>query len=293
MTSEVDGKSAVPLTAVADHAGAGFGSDVGVAGADCIRPQEESLSAGLRVSHLSKTFGRSTVVDDVSLAVAPGEVHSIIGPSGSGKSTLLRCINLIDPPTSGTLSVGAASLVFGGPKAPDRKAMRRFRARFGMVFQHFNLFPHLTVLDNVVLAQRHSLGRSRQESRERGLAELARVGLRDRADYYPSQCSGGQQQRVAIARALALDPSVMLFDEPTSGLDPEIGVEVLNVMKALSSAGTTMLVVTHEMAFARDVSSNVVVMDHGAIIESGPPREVMSTPRTERTKRFLSAVLDR
>jgi polar amino acid transport system ATP-binding protein len=238
-----------------------------------------------------KQFGDHVVVNDVSLEVAPGEVVSIIGPSGAGKSTLLRCINLLERPDHGEITVGDVTIhPESGVTAKDLTNLRRTA---GMVFQSFNLFPHLTVLRNISIAQERVLGRPRGEADERSRELLARVGLAEKADTYPTRSSGGQQQRIAIARALAMAPKVMLFDEPTSALDPELGLDVLNVMRELADEGMTMIIVTHEMHFAQDVSDRVVVMADGRIIEQGPPNQVLVKPENERTKRFLRAVTDR
>lgn len=241
---------------------------------------------------LTKQFGEHKAVDDVSLDVSKGEVISIIGPSGAGKSSLIRCLNLLEVPDAGRLRIGDESIDFGtgGPSKSQVAQLRRFT---GMVFQSFNLFPHFTALKNVALPQMRVHRRSRAEAEERAMAELRRVGLEAKADAYPAQCSGGQQQRIAIARALAMDPQLMLFDEPTSGLDPEIGAEILQVMRKLAADDMTMLVVTHEMDFARHVSNQVAVMVDGAIIERGSPGRIMTDPEQERTSKFLSAVLGR
>ncbi|MFC5677698.1 amino acid ABC transporter ATP-binding protein [Aeromicrobium endophyticum] len=245
----------------------------------------------LSIEGLSKQFGDHTAVDDVSLDVRPGEVVAIIGPSGSGKSTLLRCINLLESPTTGRITVG------GIPTEVDGKVSQRelvaLRRKVGMVFQSFNLFPHLTVLRNISLPQERVLGRSRAEADARSMALLEQVGLASKASSHPPRCSGGQQQRVAIARALALDPSVMLFDEPTSALDPELGLEVLSVMRQLADEGMTMIVVTHEIHFASDVADRLIVMADGRIIEQGDPKTVIDDPQVERTRTFLSAIRDR
>jgi len=243
-------------------------------------------------SSLTKRFGDHVAVDSVDLEVRRGEVISIIGPSGAGKSSFIRCLNLLEVPDQGTLRIGDATTDFGAGR-PTAAHVRALRAQTGMVFQSFNLFPHFTALKNVALPQMRVHKRSKAEAEERAMAELTRVGLASKANAYPAECSGGQQQRIAIARALAMDPQLMLFDEPTSGLDPEIGAEILQVMRSLASDDMTMLVVTHEMEFARHVSNQVAVMVDGAIIEQGSPDAIMSNPEHERTRRFLSAVLGR
>ncbi|MFK0167096.1 amino acid ABC transporter ATP-binding protein [Rhizobium sp. NPDC090279] len=240
---------------------------------------------------LSKHYGTHTVLDKIDLEVSAGEVLAIIGPSGSGKSTLLRCINYLEPPSGGTITIGPTTINAAQPVS--RAELSSLRRRVGMVFQSFNLFPHMSVLRNVSLAQERVLGRSRAEADERSMHLLSRVGLTDKAAQYPGRCSGGQQQRIAIARALALDPEVMLFDEPTSALDPELGLEVLAVMRELATSGMTMVVVTHEMGFAENVSDTVMIMADGQIVERGPSAEVMRSPQHERTRRFLRAVHDR
>ena len=245
----------------------------------------------VRLDAIRKSYGLHTVLDDVNLKVLAGEVMAIIGPSGSGKSTLLRCVNLLERADSGRVTL--AGVVVEGGKPTPRKDLLQLRRSVGMVFQSFNLFPHLTVLRNISLAQERTMGRSREEAEAVGMQLLKRVGLADKATQYPARCSGGQQQRIAIARALALDPQVMLFDEPTSALDPELGLEVLAVMRELAEGGMTMMVVTHEMHFAENVSNRVLVMADGRIIEEGPSAEVMRNPQTARAKRFLSAVKDR
>ena len=221
----------------------------------------------------------------MDLDVAQGEVVCVIGPSGSGKSTLLRCLNLLERPTEGRVFIGDDEIT--APGAP----VDALRSRLGMVFQSFNLFPHRTVLDNLTMAPMSVRGADRAEARERARAMLARVGLSDKASEHPARLSGGQQQRVAIARALAMDPEAMLFDEVTSALDPELVKDVLAVMRELAEAGMTMIVVTHEMGFAREVGDRMLFMDEGAIVEEGVPAEVLSAPREERTRRFLSRVL--
>lgn len=254
-------------------------------------PQTKPASPLIRLEAIRKSYGPLEVLRGVDLAVAKGEVLAMIGPSGSGKSTLLRCINQLEFHTGGAVTVGDATIGPGGH--PAIRDLQRLRRKVGMVFQSFNLFPHLSVLRNVSLAQERVLGRSRSEADERSMQLLSRVGLADKGSQYPSRCSGGQQQRIAIARALALDPEVMLFDEPTSALDPELGLEVLAVMRELAENGMTMIVVTHEMHFAEDVSNRVVVMADGAIVEEGPSKQVMTSPVAQRTQRFLRAVRDR
>ncbi|GAA4857785.1 amino acid ABC transporter ATP-binding protein [Saccharopolyspora cebuensis] len=240
----------------------------------------------IEIAGLHKSFGSLEVLRGVDVRVRRGEVVCVIGPSGSGKSTLLRCVNLLEEPTAGTVSVDGAELT--DPDA-DIDAARR---RIGMVFQQFNLFSHLSVLDNLTVAQRKVLKRDKQEAERVARENLARVGLAEKADSMPAQLSGGQQQRVAIARALAMNPQVMLFDEPTSALDPELVGDVLGVMRQLADEGMTMLVVTHEMQFAREVADRVLFMDGGGIVEQGPPAEVIGAPKQERTKTFLARVLD-
>ncbi len=236
----------------------------------------------IEVRHLSKRFGRNEVLRDLDFSVLPGEVISIIGASGSGKSTLLRCINLLEEPTGG-------SILFHGQEvtAPGTDPCA-LRARVGMVFQGFNLFNNMTVLENCVAGQRKVLRRSREEARANAMAHLEKVGMASYINAKPRQLSGGQKQRVAIARALAMDPEVLLFDEPTSALDPQMVGEVLEVMRQLAAEGLTMLVVTHEMAFARDVSSRVVYMADGVICEQGAPAQLFGAPQNPRTREFLS-----
>ena len=245
----------------------------------------------VRVSNLAKAYGTNVVLRDVSLTVAEGSVTAMIGPSGAGKSTVLRCMNLLEQPDSGEIEIDG-HLINAGKKI-NPKNLAALRRSAGMVFQHFNLFPHMTVLKNISLPQERILGRSRDEANEKSMELLKRMGLGDKADQYPSRCSGGQQRRIAVARALALGPRVMLFDEPTSALDPEVGVEVLEVMKELASTGMTMVVVTHEMAFAKSVSDELVVMADGCIIERGDPKQILQDPQQDRTRRFLRAVLER
>jgi polar amino acid transport system ATP-binding protein len=252
---------------------------------------EDAQEPLLRLEAIHKRFGAFEALSGIDLQVRTGEVVAIIGPSGSGKSTLLRCINQLEPPTSGRVVLAGVALEAG--QEPSRNALMRLRRSVGMVFQSFNLFPHLTVLRNVSLAQERVMGRSRKDADEISMQLLRRVGLADKAAQYPGRCSGGQQQRIAIARALALDPQLMLFDEPTSSLDPELGLEVLAVMRELAENGMTMIVVTHEMHFAESVSDRVIIMADGRIIEEGESAQVMRNPVTERAKRFLHAVNDR
>ncbi len=239
----------------------------------------------IHVEHLKKNFGDLEVLKDISLDVNEGEVISIIGPSGSGKSTFLRCLNRLETATSGKIE-------YEGKDIMDKNTdIRRYREEVGMVFQSFNLFPMKTVLDNVTLAPVLTGHMNREGARKKGMFLLAKVGLADKAHVMPGTLSGGQKQRVAIARALAMDPKVLLFDEPTSALDPELVGEVLNVMKDLAKTGMTMVVVTHEMAFARDVSDKVLFMADGYVVEQGKPRDIFTNPRQDRTRAFLSRML--
>ena len=242
-----------------------------------------------------KSFGKLEVLKGIDLAVQPGEVCCLLGPSGSGKSTFLRCINHLEKINAGRLSVDGQLVGYrqqGGKLHELRESeTAAARAEIGMVFQRFNLFPHMTALGNVVEAPQRVKGLSKGDARDRGRALLDRVGLSDKVDAYPAQLSGGQQQRVAIARALAMQPKLMLFDEPTSALDPELVGEVLDVMRGLASDGMTMVVVTHEMTFARDVGDTVVFMDGGVVVETGAPRDVIDNPQQERTRAFLGKVL--
>ena len=239
----------------------------------------------ITITKVSKWYQDFQVLNDCSTEVAKGEVVVVCGPSGSGKSTLIKCVNGLEPFQEGTVTVAGISV--GDPKTD----LAKLRARIGMVFQHFELFPHLTVIGNLALAQIKVLGRSNAESEQRGMRLLERVGLREHAHKYPGQLSGGQQQRVAIARALAMDPIAMLFDEPTSALDPEMINEVLDVMVTLATDGMTMMVVTHEMGFAREVAHRVVFMDKGEIVENAPTAEFFAKPRSERAQVFLSKIL--
>lgn len=242
----------------------------------------EDVAVSIRDLH--KSFGDNVVLRGIDLDVHRGEVVVVLGPSGSGKSTILRCVNLLETPTSG-------SIVFEGVDITGRGVdINKVRAKLGMVFQQFNLFPHLTAKKNVMIAQQKVLKRSREEAERIAVEELTKVGLADRVDYLPAQLSGGQQQRVAIARALAMNPQVMLFDEATSALDPELVRDVLGVMRDLAREGMTMIVVTHEMQFARDVADRVVFMDEGVIVEQGTPEQVFDHPQSERTKDFLGHI---
>ena len=236
----------------------------------------------LDIRGLRKSFKHVEVLRGIDLAILPQELVFIIGPSGSGKSTLLRCCNRLEEPTAGAIRVGGVDIM---ARSTDINAIRR---QIGMVFQSFNLYPHMTALGNVTLALRKVLGKPRAEAERLALAALDRVGLSDKARSHPGELSGGQQQRVAIARALALEPKVMLFDEPTSALDPELRGSVLNVMRELKRGGMTMLVVSHEMRFARDAADRVIFMDHGAIVEQGPPERIFSAPGETRTRSFLA-----
>jgi polar amino acid transport system ATP-binding protein len=237
---------------------------------------------------IEKRFGQLEVLRGIDLDVAKGEVVCVLGPSGSGKSTLLRCINLLEPPNAGRILLEGEEIT--GKNAAE--GIDYVRRRVGMVFQQFNLFPHKSVVENVRLAQETVLDRSKEEALNKSEALLERVGLGAKINEYPDRLSGGQQQRVAIARALAMDPHVMLFDEVTSALDPELIKEVLDVMRELADEGMTMIVVTHELGFARDVGDRVVFMDGGVIVEEGPAKQVIGSPKEERTKRFLGLVLE-
>lgn len=239
----------------------------------------------VRIEGLQKAFGDNVVLRNIDLDVHRGEVVVVLGPSGSGKSTMLRCVNLLETPTSG-------KIIFEGEEITAKGVdINKVRARLGMVFQSFNLFPHLSAKKNVMLAQQKVLKRSKEEAEKIAIERLTEVGLAERVDFKPSQLSGGQQQRVAIARALAMDPHVMLFDEATSALDPELVRDVLGVMKSLAADGMTMIVVTHEMGFAREVCNRVLFMDEGVIMEQGDPHQVFDHPQNPRTQDFLSKVL--
>ena len=237
------------------------------------------------VKDLHKSFGDVEVLKGINQHIAPGEKVAVIGPSGSGKSTFLRCLNLLEQPTLGSITIDGEDILEKG------KDINRIRQKMGMVFQQFNLFPHLTVMRNITLAPTLLKKKSKAEAEEKATELLNRVGLLEKADAYPAQLSGGQKQRIAIARALAMEPEIMLFDEPTSALDPEMVGEVLDVMTDLAKAGMTMVVVTHEMGFAREVSDRVVFMDGGAILEEGAPEQIFSNAQNERTREFLRKVL--
>lgn len=253
--------------------------------AETTAPGAAAVNA-IEVQGLRKAFGALEVLRGIDFSVARGEVVCVIGPSGSGKSTLLRCVNLLEEPSAGRVTVAGTEVT-----DPDVD-IDRVRRRIGMVFQAFNLFPHLSALENLTIAQRRVLGRDRAEAERIARANLERVGLSDKEAAYPAQLSGGQQQRVAIARALSMEPELMLFDEPTSALDPELVGDVLAVMRGLAQDGMTMLVVTHEMSFAREVADRVVFMDGGVIVEEGTPEQVVGAPQHERTRTFLARVLD-
>lgn len=250
----------------------------------------------LEIRDLHKSYGSLEVLKGISLQAHDGDVISILGSSGSGKSTFLRCINLLESPSSGTITVAGESLKLkknksGELEAADQKQLERMRSEIGFVFQNFNLWPHRTVLENIIEAPVHVLKRSKDEAIARAEELLKKVGLFDKRHNYPSQLSGGQQQRIAIARTLAMDPQVLLFDEPTSALDPELVNEVLAVMRDLAAEGRTMLIVTHEMRFARDVSTQIVFLHQGQVEEVGPPEKVFGNPDSERCREFLSSHL--
>ncbi|MEA3510757.1 MAG: amino acid ABC transporter ATP-binding protein [Actinomycetota bacterium] len=244
------------------------------------------MTSAIEIRGLHKYFGDLEVLRGIDFQVAMGEVVCVLGPSGSGKSTLLRCVNRLEEPTSGTILIEGEDIT---DLDTDTDAVRR---RIGIVFQRFNLFNHLTVLENVTIAQRKVLGRSKAEAEKMGLKNLERVGVEEKAGEYPRRLSGGQQQRVAIARALSMEPDMMLFDEATSALDPELVGEVLGVMRTLAEEGMTMLVVTHEIGFAKGVADRVVFMDEGVVVEDGPPGKVLVDPDHERTRTFLRMVLE-
>lgn len=239
----------------------------------------------IKVDNLHKSFGKLEVLKGISTTIESGEVVAIIGPSGSGKSTFLRCLNLLEQPTSGQVLIGEYDIT-------DKKTnIMKVRENVGMVFQHFHLFPHMTVLQNITYAPIKVKGLSKAEAESHGIELLKKVGLSEKANEYPNRLSGGQKQRVAIARALAMDPEVMLFDEPTSALDPEMVKEVLEVMKSLAHTGMTMAIVTHEMGFAREVADRVLFLDGGVLVEDAPPAEFFSSPKSSRAKEFLEKML--
>ena len=239
----------------------------------------------IHVNNLHKSFGSNKVLKGIDEIIKKGEVVVVIGPSGSGKSTFLRCLNLLEEPTEG-------KIVFEGNNITDKNAdINKIREKMGMVFQQFNLFPHKTVLENLTIAPINVKGKSKEKANKKAEELLKKVGLSEKADAYPASLSGGQKQRIAIARALAMEPDVMLFDEPTSALDPEMVGEVLNVMKDLAKEGMTMVVVTHEMGFAKEVGDRIIFMDEGKILEEGTPEEIFNNPKNARTKDFLSKVL--
>ena len=248
-------------------------------------PQPSASAPAIQVEQLHKYFGQNEVLEGIDFHVDAGEVVCVVGPSGSGKSTLLRCVNRLEEPTDGRI------LIEGIDITDPETDLDAVRTRIGIVFQQFNLFPHLSVLRNLTLAQQRSKKRGKSEAVDIARQNLARVGMADKEGAYPAHLSGGQQQRVAIARALSMDPDMMLFDEPTSALDPELVGDVLGVMRQLADEGMTMMVVTHEMGFAREVGDRVVFMDGGVVVEQGPPDDVLSNPRHARTQEFLSKVL--
>lgn len=243
-------------------------------------------ASSVRISNLHKSYGKVQVLKGIDMEVAPGEVVCLIGPSGSGKSTLLRCVNLLEEPNDGTIMVGDTEVT-----DPDVD-INRVRTHMGMVFQQFNLFGHLNILDNCTIAQIKVLGRSKEEAEAVALEQLAKVGLAGKEDRFPAQLSGGQQQRVAIARALSMHPDLMLFDEPTSALDPEMVGEVLSIMRNLADEGMTMIVVTHEMGFARKAADRIVFLADGEIVEEAHPDEFFTNPKSERAKDFLSKIIN-
>jgi len=246
---------------------------------------ETTIRPMIKVENLNKWYGKHKVLSDINISVVPGEVVVIIGSSGSGKSTLLRCINFLEKPQKGTINIDGKEITY------KSKNLHLVRRDVGMVFQHFNLFPHMTVMNNVIEGLTQVKKMNREEALEVGRKMLDKVGMLEKADAYPSMISGGQKQRVAIARALAMNPKIMLFDEPTSALDPELVGDVLLVMKKLAADGMTMIVVTHEMGFAREVADRIIYMDKGRIVERGSADEIYNNPQNERTKEFLSRIL--
>lgn len=255
--------------------------------------RESGAAAMIEVQGLSKSFASHQVLQSIDLQVGQGEVLAIIGPSGSGKTTLLRCLNFLETPNHGVVRIGPVTVDAAAPARRRAAQVRDLRRHAGFVFQGFNLFPHRTALENVIEGPVVVQREPRPEAEVRGRALLAKVGLAEKADAYPGRLSGGQQQRVAIARALAMQPDVILFDEPTSALDPELVGEVLGVIRALAQENRTMVIVTHEMAFAREVADRVIFMDGGVIVEQGKPEELFSAPKEERTRRFLGKILAR
>ena len=248
------------------------------------------MSSVLNIEHLSKSFGSLKVIEDFSLSVDKGDVIAVIGPSGSGKSTVLRCATMLERVGGGSISYGEdvmVKTVGGKVQYAEKDKLQNIRKKFGLVFQNFNLFPHFSVIRNITEAPVRVLGMQKEEAEETAQKLLQKMGLSDKADAYPSQLSGGQQQRVAIARALALNPEIMFFDEPTSALDPELTGEILKVMRAIAEENMTMVIVTHEMAFAHDVADKVLFMDKGVVIEQGTPKQVLENPQNERTIEFL------
>lgn len=239
----------------------------------------------IKVENLSKSFGKNEVLTNISTQISKGEVVAIIGPSGSGKSTFLRCLNVLETPTSGKILVENQDLT------DSKTPIHKMRKQIGMVFQHFHLFPHMTVLENLTYAPMKAKGQKKQAAEQSARNLLHKVGLSEKESAYPSSLSGGQKQRVAIARALAMEPELMLFDEPTSALDPEMVKEVLDVMKDLAKSGMTMIVVTHEMGFAREVADRILFLDHGVLLEEGKPNDFFTNPKTERAKDFLDKIL--
>lgn len=244
----------------------------------------------INIQNLHKSFGDNEILKGIDLQIKKGETTIVIGPSGSGKTTLLRCMNLLELPNSGSISIGDSKLVFGETKNPTEKEILTLRKKTGMVFQGFHLFPHKTVAENIMEGLVTVLKQSKKEARDKSLSLLAKVGLSEKFHSYPHELSGGQQQRVAIARAMAIEPLVLLFDEPTSALDPELAAEVLKVMKQLSLEGMTMVVVTHNMSFAREVGDNIIFMDNGLIIDKGTPEQLLSDTTNLRIKQFLNLV---
>lgn len=248
--------------------------------------------AMIEVRGLTKSFGEVAVLKGIDLSLNRGSVLVIIGPSGSGKSTLLRCLNVLEKPTTGTIVIGDTGIAFAGGLKARQADVLKLRRQSGMVFQAYHLFPHMTALQNVMEGPVTSLRRPKEEARERALKLLEKVGLGEKADAYPHQLSGGQQQRVGIARAMSIDPQLLLFDEPTSALDPELVREVLKVIGELAQEGRTMIIVTHEMKFAREVADRVILIDEGVIVEEGPPEQLFGNPKQERTRQFLSRIME-